>query len=53
AGLTSLLENVGLYLDDAETFLNQGKDELALVESSYAEGLLDALRFQNVMDIKW
>ncbi len=52
-GLTSLLENVGLYLDDAETFLNQGKDELALVESSYAEGLLDALRFQNVMDIKW
>jgi len=53
ASLSSLLENVGLYLDDAETFLNQGKEELALVESSYAEGLLDALRFQGLIDIRW
>jgi diphthine synthase len=50
--LGDLLENVDCYLEDAKRFLNEGKLDLALIEACYAEGLLDALRFQG-FDIKW
>ncbi len=34
-------------IDDAERFLRQGKQELAVLSIGYAEGLIDALRFQK------
>ncbi|HLG37332.1 MAG TPA: DUF357 domain-containing protein [Nitrososphaera sp.] len=34
-------------MSDAERFLNQGKPELAVLSIGYAEGLVDALRFQK------
>ncbi len=40
----SLMENVECYISDAERFLNQGRNELAVLSIGYAEGLLDALR---------
>jgi diphthine synthase len=48
--LKSVLENAALYLDDAETFQNQGKEELAILSIGYAEGLIDALRFSKGID---
>ncbi len=45
---TTLFENVECYIDDAERFLNQGRDELSVLSIGYAEGLLDALRFLPV-----
>jgi len=48
--LQSVLENAELYLDDAEKFQNQGKDELAVLSIGYAEGLIDALRFSKGID---
>ncbi|MFQ6135396.1 MAG: diphthine synthase [Nitrososphaerales archaeon] len=45
---TTLFENVECYISDAERFLNQGRDELAVLSIGYAEGLLDALRFLPV-----
>jgi diphthine synthase len=40
-----LFENVECYVSDAERFLDQGKDELAVLSTGYAEGLLDALTY--------
>lgn len=48
--LQSVLENAELYLDDAEIFQNQGKEELAILSIGYAEGLIDALRFSKGID---
>jgi diphthine synthase len=48
-----LLENVELYLKDAETFLANGEDELAMLSVGYAEGLLDSLNFMNIVKIDW
>lgn len=48
--LQSVLENAELYLDDAEKFQDQGKDELAVLSIGYAEGLIDALRFSKGID---
>jgi diphthine synthase len=42
---SKLFENVECYMSDSERFLNQGRDELAILSIGYAEGLLDALRF--------
>jgi len=39
-----LIENAECYISDAERFLNQGRDELAVLSIGYAEGLLDSLR---------
>jgi len=39
-----VLENAELYIRDAETFFEQGKDELAILSIGYADGLVDALR---------
>lgn len=48
-----LLENVELYMNDAERFLAEGDDELAMLSIGYAEGLLDALNFMNKEKINW
>jgi diphthine synthase len=53
----SLFENVECYVSDAERFINQGKDELAVLSTGYAEGLLDALtyldgdKFREIWDL--
>jgi len=51
--LDELFENVECYLDDSIRFLNSGDEHLAMLSVGYAEGLLDALRFQNILDLKW
>jgi diphthine synthase len=43
-----LFENVECYISDAERFLNQGRDELAILSIGYAEGLLDSLRLLSI-----
>jgi len=49
----ALLENVECYTDDAEKFLEQGKNELAVLSIGYAEGLLDSLRFLGELEVRW
>lgn len=46
-GVFEVLDNAECYISDAERFLNQGKPELAVLSIGYAEGLVDALRFQK------
>ena len=46
-GSIEVLNNAEYYVDDAERFLRQGKHELAVLSIGYAEGLIDALRFQK------
>jgi diphthine synthase len=48
-----LLENVELYASDAERFLADGEDELAMLNIGYAEGLLDSLGFTGKAKIDW
>ena len=45
-----ILDNAARYIDDAERFLRQGKDETAVLSIGYAEGLIDALRFRTGVD---
>ena len=47
-----VLENAELYIDDAENFLKQGKDENAVLSIGYADGLVDALRIAKGIDPK-
>lgn len=49
----AVAENVELYLRDAEEFLAEGEDELAMLSVGYAEGLLDSLNFASVAKIDW
>ena len=46
-GSFEVLDNAEYYIDDAERFLKQGKLEVAVLSIGYAEGLIDALRFQK------
>jgi diphthine synthase len=46
-GVFETLENAECYVADAERFLNQGKFELAVLSIGYAEGLIDAIRYQK------
>jgi diphthine synthase len=46
-GIFETLENAECYIADAEGFLRQGKFELAVLSIGYAEGLIDALRYQK------
>lgn len=48
-----VVENVELYMNDAERFLTNGEDELAMLSIGYAEGLLDSLNFAGVVKIDW
>ena len=47
-----VLENAELYVKDAEQFLEQGKDEVAILSIGYADGLVDALRIAKGLDPK-
>ena len=47
-----VFENAKLYIDDAENFLKQGKDENAVLSIGYADGLVDALRIAKGIDPK-
>ena len=40
----TILENARLYIQDAQTFLEDGQDEVAILSIGYADGLVDALR---------
>jgi diphthine synthase len=48
-----VVENVELYMKDAENFLANGEDEMAMLSIGYAEGLLDSLSFADVVKIDW
>ena len=48
-----IFENVECYTQDARRFLNEGKDELAVLSIGYAEGLLDSLRFGGQLEFDW
>ena len=48
----TILENAELYVQDAEKFLVDGKDEVAILSIGYADGLVDALRLAKGLDPK-
>jgi diphthine synthase len=48
-----VVENAELYMKDAENFLANGEDEMAMLSIGYAEGLLDSLAFAGVVRIDW
>lgn len=48
-----VFENVECYTQDAIRFLNEGRDELAVLSMGYAEGLLDSLRFAGILEFEW
>ena len=47
-----VIENAKLYIKDSEIFLEQGKDELAILSIGYADGLVDSLRIAKGLDPK-
>ena len=47
-----ILENAELYVKDAEKFLEDGQDEVAILSIGYADGLVDALRWAKGLDPK-
>ena len=47
-----ILENAELYILDAEKFLEDGQDEVAVLSIGYADGLVDALRLAKGLDPK-
>jgi len=47
-----ILENAELYIKDAEKFLEDGQDEVAILSIGYADGLVDALRLAKGLDPK-
>ena len=47
-----ILQNAELYINDAENFLKQGKDENAILSIGYADGLVDALRMAKGIEPK-
>jgi diphthine synthase len=48
----NVLENAELYIQDAEKFLEAGKDEVAILSIGYADGLVDALRIAKGIEPK-
>lgn len=48
----AILENAELYVRDAEKFLEDGQDEVAILSIGYADGLVDALRLAKGMEPK-
>ena len=49
----AVLENAELYMRDAENFLANGQDEMAMLSIGYAEGLIDSLSFAGIAKIDW
>lgn len=52
-GYDELFENSELYIRDAESFLANGQDELAMLSVGYAEGLIDSLTFTGKTKLEW
>ena len=52
AEFKDVIENAKLYIKDSEIFLEQGKDELAILSIGYADGLVDSLRIAKGLDPK-
>ena len=48
----TILENAELYVQDAEKFLEDGQEEVAILSIGYADGLVDALRLAKGFDPK-
>ncbi|MGD1834321.1 MAG: diphthine synthase [Nitrososphaeraceae archaeon] len=46
-GMNEVIDNAEYYIIDAERFFRQNKLELAVLSIGYAEGLIDAIRFQK------
>ncbi|MEM1928262.1 MAG: DUF357 domain-containing protein [Acidilobaceae archaeon] len=53
ADLERLLDAVERYVRDAQYYLDLGDHETALAAASYAEGLLDALKYLGVLEPRW
>ena len=47
-----ILENAELYIQDAEKFLEDGHDEVAILSIGYADGLVDSLRWAKGLEPK-
>ena len=47
-----ILENAELYIQDAEKFLEEGQEEVAILSIGYADGLVDALRLAKGLEPK-
>jgi diphthine synthase len=47
-----ILQNVELYIKDAEKFLEDGQEEVAILSIGYADGLVDALRLAKGLEPK-
>ncbi|MDH3361430.1 MAG: diphthine synthase [Nitrosopumilus sp.] len=47
-----ILENAELYVQDAEKFLEDGQEEVAILSIGYADGLVDALRLAKGLEPK-
>ncbi len=52
-GYEQVFENAELYTKDAEKFLAEGQDELAMLSIGYAEGLIDSLTFSGKLKLEW
>lgn len=52
-GYEQVFENAELYTKDAERFLADGQDELAMLSIGYAEGLIDSLTFSGKLELEW
>ncbi len=48
-----LIEAAKRYADDARYYLDSGDCETALVAASYAEGLLDSLKYLGILEPTW
>jgi len=49
----SILDSVRRYVFDAKYYLDERKPITALASISYAEGLLDAIKFLRIADFSW
>ena len=50
---SKLIDAVQRYLGDARYFLDKKDCATALIATSYAEGLLDSLRYLDVLEVPW
>jgi diphthine synthase len=49
----AIVENAELYMKDAESFLANDQDELAMLSVGYAEGLMNSLSFAGIVKTDW
>jgi hypothetical protein len=51
--LAYILDTAKRYVEDARYYLKKRDSSTALTSVSYAEGLIDALRFLKLIDFEW